>query len=978
MNPRNLLLQFAGALAGAVTLFAQGLPAIFPDEDPQTPADYRLVWPASPGQRYEVRQSTDLHTWTVVPGFPATADGPAQELPFTAGSTPRFFQVLALDEQAPSIANRSPRDGGFAVRRSASIAVGLSDATGIDAASLQLTVGAFATATTKDPRLTFTNGVLTFTPASNTALGAFGATVPVTLVAADLLGNRGTNTWSFALELEPQIVSNLFVFGSPPAQASGQRIGDHPTAALARRHGPVLQNAGPPWTLESVQADRLVLAYTQAAPAFAAGTYVCNLTPTNPDQIFYRRITSLSDDATGKRLTLFTVDVPLAEMLKEASVSLSADSVIYELSTGNELTQPLSFSPTFDLPVLGADVGGRTVVDLDGVTLKLNEARFLFTSSLSIHLETRALSLQRFSAEFRGNLETALVPELTIRAQDLEDTFQRDLFSKRRVIFLGLVHGLPVWLDLRFNLGAEFAYHVSGIATMTTGVRQDTDLSFTLDYVKDRSPKVTVDPRVIRYPAESVPFTYAINGSGTAHVTLTPKLDLRVNSLAGVQADVDPQVSITGQAAVSNSRVTSADWTIVADADLNVGLSVVGLDSGLLPALPPINLFRKEWSVAYPPPGELTIRTQPADQTVVLGGAASFLVDAVSTRPLAYQWYFNGVPLAGQTDSSLDLNRVKAGHAGKYHVRLMGGRQTLDSATAMLTVRAAAPPSTGIPAGMAFIPAGPFQMGDAFNEGYGDERPVHSVQVSAFFMDKFEVTKALWDEVYQWALAHGYSFDRSGGGKAANHPVHSIRWDDAVKWCNARSEKEGLTPCYYTAASQSTVYRSGYVALANNAVKWTANGYRLPTEAEWEKAARGGLQGKRFPWGDTISHSQANYSSTGSPAYDLSPTREFHPTYKTGDYPYTSPVGSFAANGYGLHDLAGNVGEWCWDAYSDTWYGQSGATTDDSRGPVFVSFRVLRGGYWDSRADFLRCAFRLRVTPTYAGFILGFRCVRGL
>jgi len=118
------------------------------------------------------------------------------------------------------------------------------------------------------------------------------------------------------------------------------------------------------------------------------------------------------------------------------------------------------------------------------------------------------------------------------------------------------------------------------------------------------------------------------------------------------------------------------------------------------------------------------------------------------------------------------------------------------------------------------------------------ERPVHTVSVSAFYMDRTEVTKALWDEVYQWAIANGYSFDNQGSGKAANHPVHSVNWYDTVKWCNARSQKEGRTPAYYTSAAQTTVYRTGQMDVRNDWVKWSA-GYRLPTEAEWEKAGRG-------------------------------------------------------------------------------------------------------------------------------------------
>ena len=272
------------------------------------------------------------------------------------------------------------------------------------------------------------------------------------------------------------------------------------------------------------------------------------------------------------------------------------------------------------------------------------------------------------------------------------------------------------------------------------------------------------------------------------------------------------------------------------------------------------------------------------------------------------------------------------------------------------------------------IPGGTFQMGDAFGEGRIDERPVHPVNVSAFFLQARETTKAEWDTVLTWALANGYTFD-SGLGKGTDHPVHSVIWYDVVKWCNARSQKEGLVPCYYTNVARTTVYKTGRVDVTNDEVLWTANGYRLPTEAEWEKAARGGLDGKRFPWGDTITHSLANYSSNSSFAYDTSPTRGYHPLYLTGRLPYTSPVGSFAPNGYGLYDMTGNVWEWCWDRYGSTIY--ASAATNDPRGPSTGSGRVLRGGSWSDFAVNCRVAFRGWNYPSNGYSNDGFRPARG-
>jgi formylglycine-generating enzyme required for sulfatase activity len=200
---------------------------------------------------------------------------------------------------------------------------------------------------------------------------------------------------------------------------------------------------------------------------------------------------------------------------------------------------------------------------------------------------------------------------------------------------------------------------------------------------------------------------------------------------------------------------------------------------------------------------------------------------------------------------------------------------------------------------MALIPAGSFTMGDTL-DGESDAIPT-SVTVSAFYMDTNLVSYSQWQSVYNWATNHGYGFDNAGSGKAANHPVQTVDWYDVVKWCNARSQQAGLTPVYYTDAGLTQVYTNGgRCALCELGGQWLS-------VADGSGVGEGGAGRVERA---TVSVGRHDFRKPGqllrrhptiATIWDRTATTPFR--YRGA--PYTSPVGYFAANGYGLYDMAG-------------------------------------------------------------------------
>jgi len=262
---------------------------------------------------------------------------------------------------------------------------------------------------------------------------------------------------------------------------------------------------------------------------------------------------------------------------------------------------------------------------------------------------------------------------------------------------------------------------------------------------------------------------------------------------------------------------------------------------------------------------------------------------------------------------------------------------------------------------MVLIKGGTFTMGSLPDEtnSFHDERPQHEVTLANFYMSKYQITQKEWQEIME-SNPSNFIGDEL--------PVEKVSWYDALVFCNKLSMKRKLNPAYRISGSTdpsnwgvTPVYPATSAAWDAVEIVKGANGYRLPTEAQWEYACRAGMT-TPFNTGDNVTADQANYD--GRYPYKKFPPGKYRQA--------TTPVGTFDPNAWGLYDMHGNVWEWCWD-----WHGNyTGDAKTDPQGAIIGAYRVARGGSWSNNARFLRSASRGSSVPAFRDAIIGLRIVR--
>ena len=473
-----------------------------------------LTWESIPTKLYNVLTTTALEQqpWVPLNASPIYSSNNLVRYRDTNSLPARFYKVVKLDTDPPEIWRLNPGSNATAVARQSLLKAWLRDETAIDPTSLVLTVGTNPPATLADPRLAFTNGTLTYTPATNQFFGTNGQTVTATLAFSDSLGHRATNTWPFKLELTPILASNVIII-----------------------------TESSPLTFLSSNGNTYVFSYTGAQPGITNGHV---LVSTDPNNAYKLIVLSLTDNPGAHTVSLVTTQASLADILLQGSVRFFAENYA-----------PDGFRSASATAANTIDLSGTTLYDENDVTIEVTEGTLSFDPDFSISAEI----FSPRSADLE--ISASVTFDLTLQAS-WEHTWS---FSKDKRIGRPLrqfrLHGcipipfppfcIPVWTESvwEFYIGAEGELNAQ--ASLTAALHSTTDIAFGTRYRDGGwTPYSRETTRVV--PA---PVAFEGGGSGRLQGYVEPRLTVYLESTVGLSARVRPYVEVVANACVQPGQV---------------------------------------------------------------------------------------------------------------------------------------------------------------------------------------------------------------------------------------------------------------------------------------------------------------------------------------------------------------------------------------------------------------------------------------
>jgi len=613
------------------------------------------------------------------------------------------------------------------------------------------------------------------------------------------------------------------------------------------------------------------------------------------------------------------LDLSITQNLKTSDIETSRsliDGIIFKEDTKN----PYNFSYTIDEDF---DLGSNIILNIDGeLSLTLG---YDFRVKINV---IRGLHYINFESFVTSNGDLALTVNGSFSYERSIDLYEH--YFSPAILFAG---GVPIVLVPKvvviLNIDA------AGQASVTTSV--STSASFSAAVVYDKPSWTNTQDRELDF-SYSPP---SLSADMNATIDAGPRLEINLYGIAG------PWVHGKGVLDLNANISETPWWTLTGGFAVDAGVKFEALGYVANHSIP--NIINHSTVLAqaaqnqvatpsFSPPGG----SYESAQNVSINCASSGATIRYTT---------NGsepTETSTQYSATISVSTTTTIKARAFR----NGWTPSSIASATYTI------GGGTPGQMVLVPGGTFTMGRTTGSGYSDELPPHSVTLNSFYMGKYEVTQAEYAQYMQ----PGSNWT-SNYGLGDNYPAYYVSWYAILKYCNLRSIAEGLTPVY-TISGSTDPANWGAVPTSSNYTwnsaicNFSANGYRLPTEAEWEYAARG---------------------ATNTPDYLYSGSDDINAVawYDGNNNPIGSkPVGAKAPNGLGLYDMSGNVWEWCWDWYGNIYYLLS--LGNNPTGPVSGSDRVPRGGSWYVSAPDCRVARRGYYGPSGSSYGIGFRLCRAV